>query len=264
MKTGVFLLGLAAVLVALGYNLLRAQALESKPTMASHAVASEQRAVDGKVDIVKLTGPIDLVLKQGPAAAMTVRAEQRVLSKIRTIQDGNTLQIDTRGLLVNVRQPMVVELTLPALQKLQVMGSGDSKVNGFSGDALQVELTGAGNVDFNGQYRRIVASMTGSGDLMLNGGDSDSVELTLLGSGDINARGNSKTVKAALSGSGDLNARQLGADSVSLDLLGSGDATVAAKTAVTLRMRGSGDTTIVGNPAQRDISITGSGEVDWQ
>lgn len=262
-KAGAFLLGLAVVLVGLSYNMLRAQGLESAPTMAGHAVASEARAVDGKVTIVKMSGPIDLYLKQGPAAAMTVRAEQRVLSKIRTIQDGDTLQIDTKGLLVNVRQPMVVELTLPALQRLQIFGSGDGKVNGFTGDALQLDLTGSGNLDFNGQYRRITVSLTGSGDLTLHGGDSDSVELSLLGSGDINAKGSSKSVKASMSGSGDLNMRQLVADSASLSLLGSGDATVAAKKAVSVQARGSGNVTILGNPAQRAISMSGSGDVEW-
>lgn len=263
-KAGAVLLGLAVVLVGLSYNVLRAQGLESAPTMAGHAVASEARPVDGKVTIVRMAGPIDLYLKQGAAAAMTVRAEQRVLSKIRTIQDGNTLQIDTKGLLLNVRQPMVVELTLPALQRLQILGSGDGKVSGFSGESLQLDLTGSGNLDFSGQYRRIAAGLTGSGDLTLDGGNSDSVELTLLGSGDIHARGSSKSVKASLSGSGDLDARKLAADSVGLSLLGSGDATVAAKKAVSVQGKGSGNVTIVGNPAQRAVSMSGSGDVEWQ
>jgi hypothetical protein len=264
MKAGGVLLGLAVVLVGLSYNVLRAQGLESAPTMADRTVGSEARPVDGKVTIVKVAGPVDLVLKQGPAAAMTVRAERRVLSRIRTIQDGGTLQIDTKGLLVNVREPMVVELTLPSLQRLQVLGSGNGRISGFSGDALQLDLTGSGDVDFNGQYRRIAASMTGSGNLTLNGGNSDNVELSLLGSGDINASGSSKTLKASLSGSGDLDARQLAADSVDLSLLGSGDAEVAAKNAVSARIRGSGNATIAGKPAQRAVSVTGSGEVGWE
>ena len=264
MKAGGILLGLAVVLVALSYNVLRAQGLESGPTMADRTVGSEVRPVDGKVTIVKLAGPVDLVLKQGATAAMTVRAERRVLPKIRTVQDGNTLQIDTKGLLVNVYAPMVVELTLPSLQRLQVVGSGDGKVGGFSGDALQLDLTGSGNVDFSGQYRRIAASVTGSGDLTLDGGNSDSVELSLLGSGDLNARGSSKSLKASLSGSGDLNARELAADSVDLSVLGSGDAAIAAKNAVSVRVRGSGNATIAGKPAQRAVSVTGSGEVGWE
>ena len=90
MKAGGILLGLAVVLVGLSYNVLRAQGLESAPTMADRAVASETRPVDARVTIVKVSGPIDLVLKQGPAAAMTVRAERRVLSRIRTVQAGRT------------------------------------------------------------------------------------------------------------------------------------------------------------------------------
>jgi hypothetical protein len=264
MKTGTFLLGLAVVLVGLSYNVLRAQGLEQSGETGSRALAMETRPVDANAMIIRLSGPIDLKLRQGATPSMHVHAEQRLLSKIVTAQNGNTLQIDTHGLIVNRHRPMVVELTLPSLQELRVLGSGDATVSGFSGNAVQLALAGSGDVHFNGQYQHVTASLSGSGDLTFNGGASEEVELSLLGSGDVTARGTTKALTAKLSGSGDVHAGSLQADSVNLSLMGSGDASVFARSAASVAIRGSGDATIAGNPAQRSISKSGSGDVLWE
>lgn len=264
MKFGAALLLLAIVLVGLSYQALRAQETNHPRSAEGRAQASESRSVDARVTIIRISGPVDLILTQGTTPSMTVRAEQRLLSKIRTVQEGNTLQIDIRSTLINARLPLQVELTLPALQQLQMSGSGDASISGFSGDEMQLTLNGSGDATFAGQYRHIKAQLNGSGDLHLQGGNSDSIELALQGSGDVSASGSSKALSAQLHGSGDLNARQLIADSVSLSLLGSGDAAVFARTAVSAALRGSGDATIFGQPAQRSVSASGSGEVIWE
>ncbi|HYD82026.1 MAG TPA: head GIN domain-containing protein [Paucimonas sp.] len=264
MKAGAFLLGLAVVLVALSYNVLRAQGLEQSGETGSRAMATETRPVDAGISIIKLSGPIDLKLKQGATPSMNVRAEQRFLSKIVTTQNGNTLQIDIKGVIINRHRPMVIELTLPALQELRVHGSGDATVSGFSGGNLQLALSGSGDMKFYGQYQRITASLSGSGDLEVDGGNSDDVELTLAGSGDVTARGTAKRMTAKLNGSGDVHARELHADSVNLSLSGSGDAEIFAKSTVSVAIRGSGEVAIAGNPAQRNVSKSGSGDVRWE
>jgi len=193
-----------------------------------------------------------------------VRAEQRLLPNLVTRQDGNTLTISSQGLMINARRPMRVELTLPALQELQVLGSGNSRVEGFSGDALAVTVRGSGNVEFNGKYRRVTSIVAGSGDLTLNGGDSENVDISLLGSGDASIRGSSKLLRAAINGSGDLLGNSLLADSVSVSVMGSGDALVHARNSVAIVIRGSGDVHVQGAPSQRSVDKSGSGDVAWQ
>jgi hypothetical protein len=263
MKAGAFLAGLAVVLVGLSYNVLRAQGLEHAGESGSRALATETRPVDAGINVIKLAGPVDLRLRQGATASMNVRAEQRFLAKIVTAQSGNTLTIDTKGIIINPRRAMVVELTLPSLQELRVLGSGEATVTGFSGPALQLGLSGSGDMNFKGQYQHITASLSGSGDLTVDGGNSDEVEFSIAGSGDVSARGTSKSLTVRIAGSGGVDAADLHADSVSLNIMGSGDAHLYAKSAAAVAIRGSGDATIDGNPAQRSVSKTGSGDVHW-
>ena len=264
MKAGAFLLGTAVVLTAIPYDAPRAQDVGHAREPDSDAMATETRPVDANVNVIKLSGPIDLKLKQGATPSMNVHAEQRLLSKIVTAQNGNTLQIGIEGVIINRHHPMVVELTLPALQELRVFGSGEAMVTGFAGANLQLSVAGSGDVNFDGQYRRIMADLSGSGTLVVNGGNSDDVEFFLHGSGDVTARGTTKSLVARLSGSGVVQASDLHADNVNLSLMGAGYARVFAKTSASVAIRGSGDVAIAGNPAQRSVSKAGSGNVRWE
>ena len=262
LKTALVLFGLSILLVGVSFNVLRAQDLGPRDK-AARVMASEVRPVTAEVVVIKVDSSVDLVLVQGAVPSMKVRAEQRVMSNIVTVQEGNTLRISTKGLMVNMRNPMVVELTLPSLQQLHVVGSGDSRVNGFSGESLQLTLHGSGDVAFDGKYKNLSGSLSGSGDLVIHNSESDKMELQLQGSGDVHATGSTKVLDAKLVGSGDFDATQLMSDSVTLKLMGSGDANVHAKTAVAIDIMGSGDVNVSGAPVQRSISKKGSGEANF-
>ncbi|WP_295992290.1 head GIN domain-containing protein [Rugamonas sp.] len=262
-KIGVTLLLLAFALIGVSYSMLRAQGLSNPTSAAGRAQGSDVRPVTQDVTSVELSGPINLTLRQGVTASLQVRGEERLLANVDTTQDGATLRIGTRGMLLHHRRPLQVELVLPALHRLEVRGSGDSSVNGFSGDKFDLQLHGSGNVKFNGHYRQMAAAVHGSGDLNLNTGNSDSVDLEMVGSGQITSSGSCTTLNAELTGSGDLNAQHLASDQVSVSLNGSGDTNVFARKSADLTLRGSGDIRVYGSPDRRSVSRSGSGEVHW-
>jgi hypothetical protein len=262
-KTAITLLVLAILLVGVSFNALRAQHI-GVPEAPGRAMTREERPVKAEVVVVRLDGAIDLILKQGPVPALTVRAEQRLLANIMTIVDGNEVRISTRGLIVNSRKPIQVELTLPALEQLHVFGSGDAKVTGFSGAAMDLMLKGAGDVYFGGNFQGLSAKLAGSGDLQLDAGTSDSVSLILQGSGDVRASGASRFLTAKLTGSGDLHAADLQAQQVAIDVMGAGDAMVFAKMSATINSMGSGDVHVAGKPVKRIVRKQGSGDISWE
>ena len=264
-KIGVSLTVVAAVLVGACYNVLLAQGVSHPPASAAErALATEIRPLGAGIVNIDMNGPVDLKLVQGNTPSLTVRAEKRLLPQLTTEQDGNTLHVGLKGYNIHTRQPLQVEVTLPGLQQLNLQGSGDANVKGFSGEQLQLSLRGSGDAVFVGQYKRINASILGSGDLQLNGGNSDQVELSLSGSGGMAITGQSKALTAKIMGSGDIDASKLPSDTVKLDLFGSGDASLNAKQSVTVNLRGSGDIHVDGKPSQRSINRTGSGDVSFE
>ena len=262
MKIGAGLLLVALLLIGLSYSVLRAQSISGTSSTESRMLESETRPVSSTVDAIRLDGPIDLTVRQGPSATLSVRGEQHLLGKIETRQEGNTIYISTHGMLLT-RRPLKAVLVLPSLVNLQVRGSGDSSVNGFGGERITLGLDGSGAVKFNGRFKQMSAMLHGSGELDLDGGTSDKVDVELNGSGDLKLVGTGRELRARLNGSGTVDAEQFKAEAVSLTLHGSGDASVSASASVEARIDGSGEARVFGRPAERKVSTHGSGELSF-
>jgi hypothetical protein len=265
MKVGFSLLVLAFLLIGLSYSMLRAQGISGSSNPAGRVVESETRNIGKTVRAIDLSGPIDLTLRQGALPSLVVRGEQRLLGKVDTTIDGDgTIHIGTSGMLLYHRQPLQVTLVLPSIEDISVRGSGESTINGFSGERIDLTLSGTGNVKFNGRFKEVAASLRGSGELEMNGGSSDKVEVEVLGSGKMTVVGSARQFKAEQTGSGEINARHLNAEDVTLQLMGSGDAALTARKMVSVTLRGSGDVVVYGAPSDRNVSRNGSGEVTFK
>lgn len=256
-RTGLGMLILAIALIALSAGFMRAHS-------GTVTVATESRAIEAGVTQVVVSGPLDLDLKQGGTAGMLIKGEASMLPRVTSRIEGNTLYLGTRGIIVTIRQPLIVELSLPALEKLQLQGSGNGVVRGFRGTRLELQTRGSGNLNADAEYQSILANSSGSGNLKLNFANSDKLELSLQGSGNALLSGQTKSLQAKLAGSGDLDTSALKANLASIRSFGSGDAKVFAGQEIELQLNGSGDAVIYGAPAKRNVERHGSGDILWQ
>lgn len=230
-------------------------------------VSSENRSVDARTVNVDLDGVINLKLKQGPVASLTLYGEADALKKVTVEQSGDTLRIGTvkqRTINFGNRQELRAELTLPNLRQLTSGGVGAAEVKGFSGDNLRLALEGAGAVNVSSQYRNVNVRLGGVGSMTVNAGTSDNVDLDLHGAGHIEMSGQTKQLHVSLGGVGGLDAQKLRADAVDVNLTGLGSASVYAKNSASMKLTGLGSATVYGNPATRSASTKGMGSISWQ
>lgn len=265
-KVGLGLLLLAVILIGLSYTVLRAQGSAPRVDRESRTVVSERRPIGGAgaITAVHLSGPIDLTLRQGAVAALVIKGEQRLMGNIHAYQEKGVLHIGPEGMLLHHRQPLQAVLVLPRVDAITVNGSGDSTVNGFSGERIEVALHGSGNLKFNGRYRQVSGIVRGSGDMELNGGTSARIDLSVIGSGDVTVVGSCDHFELDQTGSGDVDAEHLAAASARVNLLGSGTVIVNVRERVDAQLRGSGDVVVHGDPPERTVNKTGSGEVEFR
>jgi hypothetical protein len=269
-KVGAALVLLSALMTSGFYVVLKAEGRSgiSNTSTVSHkadrTLTSEKRSIDAAITQIEINGPIDLKLTQAASPEMTLRAEQRLMSRFVIEQSGSTLSIKFNDATFFSKHPVAIELSLPKLQRLAVRGSGDTQVNGFNGEQIQIVVNGSGDLDFNGQYQQVNASLRGSGEIKLNTGNGKSMDLDVIGSGNLSATGQTQTLTTHLTGSGDIDAEAVPAETVTVNLNGSGDTKVHAKQAVTVSLRGSGDVNVSGKPSQRNITRTGSGDVSFE
>jgi hypothetical protein len=107
-----------------------------------------------------------------------VRGEQRSLANIETIQDGSDLHIGTKGMLLNPRHRLRVELVLPICKNWWCTAAAKPRCRALAATAGAAAAR-LGQSDFSGRYRTLTAGIHGSGHLNLNAGSSDHVTLEM-------------------------------------------------------------------------------------
>lgn len=231
---------------------------------AASEVATETRPVDARVVRVKLDGAVDLRIRQGSTATLTLSGDPRWLAKTVTVQSGDTLNIDT-DIHGRVRLGSLhAELTLPTLREVSSESLGTTDVSGFSGDELELSLDGAGSMRISCNYRLVSATLGGIGSMHLQSLNGEGVDLNLRGAGFVNLSGRARWLKADLGGLGSLDAKEFTVESVNVDLSGLGNASVTAHQNASLNLSGMGSVTVYGKPLNRKVAVDGLGKVSWK
>lgn len=192
-------------------------------------------------DAVSLQISGNVYLRQGSPQSVKIEAQQNILDQIVREVNGNHWKIKFDQ---NVRNHDGVKIwiTIPHLTSLAVSGSGD-----IQGETAFTNL-GALNL-----------AVSGSGNIALNA-DSKSLDVGISGSGDMDLAGSTGECDIRISGSGDVEAFDLAASSCKVKISGSGDASVRVSNDLEVGIAGSGDVYYKGSPRIKS-KISGSGEV---
>jgi hypothetical protein len=170
---------------------------------------------------VRADDRVDVTLRTGERRRVIVRTGEKVIDDVHTEVRGGVLDVSYDG--PGLRDGRIlVEATAPAVDAVEVVGSGDMLLDDIDLDALDVRVTGAGDVSANGRVDRLTLDVSGAGDAEL---------------------------------------RDLAARSARVEVSGSGDADVHAARELDAEVRGAGDVVYRGDPVVRQ-DISGAGEVE--
>jgi len=228
---------------------------------------TETRPIDANITKVSLNGMATLQLRQGPVASLVIHGDSEYIKQLTTVQNGDVLKIDSgHGFHVFfLHSPSIrVEMTLPKLTDFTSNGVGTAQVNGFSGDDLQLNVKGAGDVTIAAHYKHLTAHSSGVASINVNDGDSESIDVSLPGAGHMVLIGHTKSLTSRLNGVGSLDAKDLKADTVTSYLNGVGSVSVFAKDSANMYLSGVGSAVVYGNPTVRNAVVSGFGKVTWE
>lgn len=236
--------------------------LISIPALAD-SPASETRPIDSNISKIFFGGVANLQLHQGATPSLVIIGDPEVTKQIISTQNGDTLRIDTHSGFFLHTPSSHVEITLPKLTNFTSNGVGSLQISGFSGDNLQLEIKGAGDVAVNVHYKHLTARSSGVAAITLNNDDSDDIEVSLPGAGHMALSGQTKNLICRLNGIGSLDARELKANMVTTYINGVGSAKVFAKDSAEMHLHGVGSAIVYGNPTVRNTEVSGLGKVAW-
>lgn len=222
------------------------QAVQAASINGSGRSATETRSV-GEFQAIRLSGSMDLQVRQGTPASVQVTADDNLLALLETVVESsaNGPALDIRwqkGASLYTRSKVLVVVVTPKLTALAAAGAGDILVEAFSTPALKL-------------------SISGSGDARLKGLSTEDLGISIAGSGDVAGTGSATRMTVSIAGSGDVRLGGLKSDDVSVTIAGSGDAVVNANKSLDVRIAGSGDVSYTGNATVKS-KVAGSGSVN--
>lgn len=187
----------------------------------SRALGLESAAGNRVPSAVRLEGELDLTVRAGRELAVWIDGHADLVRLVDVALEGELLAVAPPSNTRLVPAPHV-EIELPALAALRVVGPGTARAVGI---------------------------------------DSEALDLALVGSGDLTVSGVARRVTLELHGSGEVHLEDLAAEEVDIDKVGSGVARVAARATLRGTNVGSGDVLYVSRPATIAVDSVGSGSV---
>jgi len=192
--------------------------------VGSGVPASQTREL-APFEAVELAGSNEVSIRVGGEQSVVVHADDNLLDRVTTRVGDGKLVIGNEGGGFTTRNPIRVDVVVPAVGELALSGSGTIDAEGIDVDELTVVLSGSGVVSANGRARRLDVKLNGSGDAKLQGvvareahaklsgtgriavNATESLVASVPGTGSIEYSGNPPQVRKSVDGVGSVSAR---------------------------------------------------------
>jgi hypothetical protein len=195
---------LAALLVGIAVGLLiQDDVFQGSPSngVQGSGVAATQARELPPFGSLELAGSNIVSVRVGGKQSVIVRADDNLLSHVTTEVQGGTLVIGNTPGSFTTKSPMSVHVSVPALESLELTGSGIVSVDDLEAARFAVALPGSGVVRASGTATRLDVTLAGSGDAQLARLVAREVSATVSGSGRILVTA-TESLDAAVPGSG--------------------------------------------------------------
>lgn len=232
----------SAAILALFCCVLTATAQQKPEVTRGNGNTVKENRETGNFDKIIVSGPFDVRLVTGKAGSLSVEADSNIVPLVETQVSNGTLTIaPAKGKLFKASSgnKVIVKVPVAQLHAITLNGSGTVKARKKLTEDVTVTLDGSGNIELEVENANAEANITGSGNIEI--------------------KGKADNFTCFISGSGKVIAEELNAGKVNVTLTGSGNARVYTAKAITGRITGSGSVAYSGNPKERDLQRTGTG-----
>ena len=221
---------------------------------------SETRQLVPFTEIIN-EGEFHIFIEEDTISQAIVEAESNIIPLIRTIVNGNTLIIDSRGA-INPSIPITIYLKTPKINSIKLSGSGSIETDSISTVDFSAKISGSGIINAKVSATTVSAEISGSGNInLISAANYTNVDIS--GSGYIFMWGSSTDSDFRISGSGDINSYDFTQNNLEAKISGSGNMYVNVIDYLKVKISGSGSVYYMGVPSL-DVNITGSGSVIHQ
>ena len=191
---------------------------------------------------LKVGGAFDVVLNQSGEHKIVIEGSDEVIEKVRTEVKGDVLHIDMKRDWSWGDDDVTVYVDFDELESLHISGASNIRAETkVIADDLEIEVTGAGDIDLDVE--------------------SKALEILVSGAGDVNLSGSTNTQNVRLSGAGDYQAQHLKSKYTTAKASGAGSVVVYASEEIEAYASGAGSVKYYGNPSKEKTDASGAGSI---
>ena len=152
---------------------------------------------------IKNTGVANIYVTVGDTQSVVLKAQQNIIDVITYEVNNSTLEIGIQeNTSINESKGIVFEITIPEIDKIELIGVGDFELSGDSQDELYIFLIGVGTVrayDLEVDVCHITSTGVGNCQVRVN----NTLNVTITGVGSVYYKGN-PTINSTITGLGKL------------------------------------------------------------
>ena len=191
-------------------------------------------------DAVELRGGYRVVYHQAAESRVEADGPRAARDRIEAQVSGGTLRLAHRKGHQKIDEELTIHLYAPTLRELSVSGAVDLRGEDvLQGEALSLDLSGAGKMALDLAVRTLSADISGAGKYLL--------------------RGKAQQAEFSIAGAGDVRAFDLTVETLSLKVAGAGNAEVYANQRLDVTVVGAGKVVYDGNPQEINPRMLGAG-----
>jgi len=202
----------------------------------------EERTVE-PFDEIEVSGGVDVFITQGESMSLKLKADEKIMSRIRTEVNGSTLTIKVDRSMSFGSRRKEAYITLTDLKGIRASGGCDI----YAEKGLQVEelsLMASGGSDIE----MLVKAKT--------------LQLRLSGGSDADLEGEADQMVVKASGGSDVKASDLRVRDCELDISGGSDANVNVTESLAIEASGASDVRYEGDPTITRMKTSGGSDVN--
>lgn len=151
---------------------------------------------------IDLTGSSSIRVHVRARQTVVVHADDNLIDRVTTDVRNGVLVVSERGSF-STNLPLSVDVTVPALAAVGLIGSGTITIEGVAAQSFTAELPGSGLLTVSGTVERLDATLAGSGNMQLGDLTARSVTAAVPGSGRIDVHA-TNSLNASIPGNGEI------------------------------------------------------------
>ena len=184
--------------------------------VAGAALADDDRMITNKLDLtgfdqIEISGVYDLDVVVGPEFSVELTAPQYEMDRVEASVKNGVLNLDMRDKKRggkkrwhNKRDGVDAVITLPMLRGIDVSGVVDGVIKDVNTDEFEIDISGVGDIEIDGECGVLEATLSGVGDLEAERLECNKVIVRVSGVGDAEVYARDE-VEARVSGMGDID-----------------------------------------------------------